>query len=124
MDTQQIAEVIRQCESPGMTFNVVGSDEGFYMQVSFHAPEEEQSWTGVRPSTIQKGRKWLLSTHMTRNEIVQTCFLAVLTAVEHEVRENFRYRERKIFNPHFSPDVLWEVARKTSLDLRAEPTVK
>jgi hypothetical protein len=52
------------------------------------------------PAT-QRSRKWRLSTFMTVSEIVQTAFLAVLTAMEHEVREQFLYAGRPIFGPHF-----------------------
>jgi len=47
-----------------------------------------------------KGRKWLLSQHMTDSEIVQTALLAVLVCEEHEARERFRYRGAAIFGPH------------------------
>lgn len=53
-----------------------------------------------------KGRKWFLSIHMTKSEVIQTAFKAVLTAVEHELRETFRYRGQAIFGPHFSVDVM------------------
>lgn len=43
---------------------------------------------------------------MCKNEIVTTAFKAVMTAMEHEVRENFRYRGASIFNPHMDPDKL------------------
>ncbi len=33
------------------------------------------------------GRKWFLSPHMTKSEVVATAFKAVLTALEHEARE-------------------------------------
>ncbi len=61
--------------------------------------------TGGR--TVWKGRKWFLSPHMTRSEIVNTVFKAVLTAVEHEAREQFLYRGRSIFDPHYDVDQLW-----------------
>lgn len=54
----------------------------------------------------QAGRKWRLSKHMTDSEIVQTAFLAVRTAQEHELREQFKYKGYAIFNPHFDLDHL------------------
>lgn len=59
------------------------------------------------------GRKWWLSEFMTPSEIVQTAFLAVLTAVEHEAREQFTYRGLSIFDPHYDVEQLF--------DLRAAP---
>ena len=64
--------------------------------------------TGER-ATIT-GRKWRISMHMTRSEIVQTALKAVLTAEEHEVRERFLFRARPIFNPHLDVEVLWKMA--------------
>lgn len=58
-----------------------------------------------------KSRKWTLSRHMTVSEIVQTAFKAVLTAVEHEAREQFTYRGAAIFGPHFSVDRLVALAQ-------------
>lgn len=48
------------------------------------------------------GRKWFLSGHMTDSEVVQTAFLAVMTAVEHETREHFTYGGHAIFGPHYN----------------------
>lgn len=56
-----------------------------------------------------KGRKWLLSRHMTDGEIVQTAFKAVLTALEHEAREQFSYRGACIFDPHYDIERLVEL---------------
>ncbi len=58
------------------------------------------------------GRKWALSTHMTRSEVVQTAFKAVVTALEHEARERFRYRGESVFDPHYDIDALVEHRKK------------
>lgn len=77
----------------------------YYLQVSFDAPCSKTGRT-----QRQRGRKWLLSEHMTDSEIVQTAFLAVLTAVEHEVRESFLFKNQPIFGPHFDVNALVEMA--------------
>lgn len=48
---------------------------------------------------------------MTKSEFVRTCFLAVLQAVEHETRENFRYRGKAVFGPHIDVDALVEASK-------------
>jgi len=73
-----------------------------YLQV--HVPDGRDADTGLPMEWT--GRKWMLSQHMCKNEIVTTAFKAVMTAMEHEVRENFRYRGASIFNPHMDPDKL------------------
>lgn len=76
-------------------------------------------FTDPESGEIQKGRKWLLSYHMTKSEVVLTALKAVLTAEEHESRELFRYRGSKIFNPHIDVDKMVELTRKLeNLDLR------
>src|SRR4051812_6600010 len=57
---------------------------------------DERCNVSGEPAT-QRSRKWRLSTFMTVSEIVQTAFFAVLTAMEHEVREQFLYAGRPIF---------------------------
>jgi hypothetical protein len=47
-------------------------------------------------------RKWVLSEHACRSEVVQTCLKLVLTSVEHEARESFTYQGRRLFGPHTS----------------------
>jgi hypothetical protein len=85
-------------------FHVAADGEGSYLQVKFTAPDNvtggETSWSG---------RKWRLSQHMTRSEVVQTALKAVLTAEEHEAREQFLYRGRAIFGPHINVERLWEL---------------
>ena len=55
------------------------------------------------------GRKWRISMHMTRSEIVQTALKAVLMAEEHEAREHFLWRDRAIFAPHLDVEALWNL---------------
>lgn len=57
--------------------------------------------------TAHSGRKWRLSQHMTRSEVVQTALAAVLAAEEHEARERFLYLGRRIFWPTMNVDALW-----------------
>jgi hypothetical protein len=68
------------------------------------------------------GRKWRLSEYMTKSELVQTAFKAVLTAEEHECRENFKYRGASIFDPHYDVDKLVDLRqRHDALDERDMP---
>lgn len=90
----------------------IGDDEGrMYLQVQFRAAcsttSEVMDWAG---------RKWFLSPYMTDSELIGTAFKAVMTAVEHEAREEFRYKGRAIFGPHIGVQALWEVANQ--LDVR------
>lgn len=85
----------------------VGQDgDRCFLQVRFDAPSNT---LGGEP-VVQHGRKWFLSPHMTDSEVVGTALKAVLTAVEHEAREKFKYRDRAIFGMHFDIERLVELA--------------
>ena len=58
----------------------------------------------------QSGRKWYVSKHATKSEIVQTAFAAALACEEHECRERFTYNGVKVFHPHHDIDALAGVA--------------
>lgn len=96
-------------------FLVEPTKDGFHLQICC---EEEDVDTGVR--CAQKGRKWHISHHASRSEIVQTAFKAVITWQEHEVREHFRYQGVRVFGPHFNVDRLAELGRSA----RNEQTVR
>jgi hypothetical protein len=67
------------------------------------------------PGNVWSGRKWRMSMHMTYSEIVQTALKAVLTAEEHEAREQFLYRGRAIFGPHLNVETLYRITGETEV---------
>jgi hypothetical protein len=79
--------------------------DGFYVQIRFPA---EAPYDGCR--------KWYVSSHATESEVVQTVFLAALIAQEHELRENFKFMGKDIFNPHH--DVIHLVTSTIPHDVR------
>ena len=99
MLTKPVAEdILQSVRFPGYRWVLTQRSSELFLQVEFDAPEG-----------VQRGRKWRLSAFMTKGELVQTAFKAVLTAAEHEVREKFTYRGRPIFGPHYNIDKLVEV---------------
>lgn len=68
------------------------------------------------------GCKWRLSKHMTDAEVVQTAFLATMSAVEHETREQFLYKGVSIFDPHYDIEQLYLLRVVGALDKREDPT--
>lgn len=116
MDLQTANAILADIAFPGYSFGVVGDFSAVtYLQASFNAPCSVQQGQPLE----QKTRKWLLSPHMTRSELVQTAFKCVLTSIEHETRETFRYRGEAIFGPHFDVDSLYCLCAHGSLDTRA-----
>jgi hypothetical protein len=106
---ERIAEVLARVTYPGYTFKLGDKDGVLWLQITCtalcnvkHVPHH---W---------RGRKWMLSEHMTDGEIVQTAFMAVLAAQEHEAREQFKYRGAAILDPHYDIERL--------VALRSDPT--
>lgn len=82
----------------------VGEKNGVpYLQWQFMAPDNDDP---SGPQTLQKGRKWMLSYHMTHQEIERTAFLACQQAVMHEMCEQYTYMGAQIRNPHIDPMAL------------------
>jgi hypothetical protein len=69
---------------------------------------------------LQQTRRWFISPHMTKSELVQTAFKCIMTSMEHRVREHFKYRDALVFGPHFNVDDLCKVAKKRKLDRRKQ----
>lgn len=68
-------------------------------------------------------RQWLLYPTMNASEAVRTAWAAVLQAEEHEARERFRYRGRRIMGPHFDVDKLVDFyAKKENIAPTKDPT--
>jgi hypothetical protein len=97
--SDRLPDIINSIKLPfGWELHARHDARGFaYIQVGDSAARDNV--TGE--ATAWRGRKWLLSEHMTDGEVVQTAFLAVMTAVEHEAREVFTYQGRAIFDPHY-----------------------
>lgn len=74
---------------------------GFYLQYAFTALDVH-----TEEPIVQKTRKWYVSKHMTDSEVIQTAFLAIKTAEEHEMREQFTFDGQRLFGPHMDLKVL------------------
>lgn len=96
-------------------FAVVNDDGKLYLQIKWI---EHCSING-KPAP-QSSRKWLLSQYMTKSEFIQTCLKAVLTAVEHEAREHFKYKGEAVYRPHYDVDALHALCVSKALDCRKE----
>lgn len=68
------------------------------------------------------GGKAYLSEYATDSELVQTIFGLYKGYVEHEARETFLYRGRRVFGPHIDVRALWVVARR--VDVRSAQHVE
>lgn len=96
-----------------------GTDKA-YLVITAKTPDNDDPFASPR---TWRSRKWRLSKHMTKSEVIATALSAVLMAVEHEARERFRYRGQSIYSPHYDVDIL-HAARTLpdALDGRPETT--
>lgn len=86
-------------------FKVNQDGDRQYLQLEWHGLDSV-----THEPMVVKGRKWFLSPFMTKGEVVQTALVAVLAAEEHEAREEFRYKGKAIFGPHFDIERLVAIA--------------
>ncbi len=68
------------------------------------------------------GGKAYLSPHATESELVQTAFGLYKGYLEHEARETFEWRGRRVFGPHMDVNAVWEIARR--VDVRSAQHVE
>lgn len=68
------------------------------------------------------GGKAYPSEYASDSEIIQMIFGLYKGYWEHEARETFVWRDRRVFGPHISTEALWSVARK--VDVRSQKHVE
>lgn len=100
---------------PGLDFEL--RREGTHVSVRVSCPQGVDAETGK--GWHWNGRWWRLSPYMSDSEIVGTCFKAVLTALEHEAREVFKFKGSAVYDAHLSVHQLAKLrADKGALDVR------
>lgn len=124
---EEIEEILSLVSYPGFEFvcKEKRSDPSGYIDLPSNALYLQIECDDVCNVTNKpmkwKSRKWLLSAHATKSEIVQTAFLAVLTALEHEAREKFMYEGVSVFDGHYDVDALKMLRQQDNcLDVRKE----
>ena len=117
MTISEVKSILNLVSFPGYTWHVRGdfTDDAdpTCLYAKFRAPCAEVGALGD-----QTTRKWQLSQFMTRSEVVQTALKCVLTAIEHEAREQFKYRGWPIFGPHFDVERLADLCAAGATEVR------
>lgn len=62
-------------------------DNGLFVQIGLIGRENYDRVASIRPRKLVYGRKWRIDSDTPTSEIIQTIFLAIKKAREHEVRE-------------------------------------
>ena len=74
-----------------------------YLQVGIVGVDNYQSGQSNQSKKIVYGRKWAVELELPTSEIIQTAFLALKKAREHEVRELVRFHESAANGPFSTP---------------------
>lgn len=75
-------------------------------------------WLFVEDDKVQQCRQWTVDHTQPKSDVIRTALAAAIMAEEHEVREQFKYKGKKVFNPHLSVEKMVEIAGKLeNLDL-------
>lgn len=96
---EDVVAIVKEVRFMDRTIHVERAGSGFLVQVQYF---EEDVETGR--IALQKARQWYLSPFASETEIVETCFKAVRTSMEHVVKEHFSYKKRRVYSPHFAID--------------------
>lgn len=115
MNRNEIEEILSNITCLDYNFLVDAMGGGFYIQAYYYEP-----CTQTGKEEIQKTRKWYVSSHATKSEIVQTVLKAVITSMEHRAREWFLYKGERVYGPHFDVEALVEIAKARRLDERED----
>jgi hypothetical protein len=99
MNIERLKQILCEVDYKDWVFHTGAMENGWFIQATFMAPDNDIP--GSDP-VGQSGRKFYISPYMTEGEVVQTCFLAIKTAEEHEMRELFQFRKQRVFGPHFN----------------------
>ncbi len=115
MTLQEAREIIGLVKFEDYRFEVIDCSGGMFLRARYR---EADIVTGEMAE--QFTRKWQLSRHMVRSELVQTAFKCVMTSMEHRAREHFTYRGARVFGPHFDVEALVELCREKRFDYRGK----
>jgi len=77
-----------------------GRGEGVFVQVGIIGPDSYATKAAKLPNKIVYGRKWRIEKLLPTSELIQTVFLAIRNAEEHEIREQFVVSGTTPFNGH------------------------
>lgn len=112
---ERISRIVTEVELAENFYAIIGHDDEhspgrYYFQI--------QCWrkdviTGLYGYGF--GGKAYLSPHQTDSELVQTIFGLYKGYWEHEARESFMWRGRRVFGPHISTEALWDIARRVDV---------
>ncbi len=98
-------------------WRIMEKGDGFLIQLTFLAPDLGDDRDGT-DYEVQSCRKWWVSSHCTLSEVVETAFKAARAAIDHELKESFRFEGEPVYNPHFDVMARKELCYEERYDIR------
>lgn len=114
---ESLQKLISEISYNNWDFHLRFKNDTPYLQITFVAPS---NMTGK--VELQACRKWMLSYHMCDDEVLTTALKATLGAVEHEAREQFKWKGEPIYRPHYDPNELYELSKRNAVQRREKNT--
>lgn len=101
----RVEEILEDVEAPPYQLHAVEKKGGFvFLYANLWRPDVE---TGVHG--WGQGSPQVITEDMSDDSIVKRCFVAARDYGEHEIREGFTYKGRRVLGPHVPLDKLWKV---------------
>lgn len=113
MTKQEMQAIVDDIKYKNWRFIIGEKNGSLYLQLKFDAPD---NYTGIVEE--QSCRKFMLSEHMVKSEVVETAWLAVQRAELHEAGENFWYKGVLPYCPHIDVDARVEMMKANRIDVR------
>lgn len=108
---QEVKSILDQIQFMDRKFTVTAKGDGFLIQLQYM---ENDIHTG-KPE-LQKSRKWYCTSAASESEIVDTVYAACNRSMRHVVKENFLYKARRVYSPHFDIKARMELCDNNRFD--------
>lgn len=115
----EVQEIIGRVKFMDRTFHVEERAGGFMIQVQYMELDVDDP--EARGPTLQKARKWYVSSFSTDTEIVETAFAACRRSMDHVLKEHFTYKGRRVYSPHFDVEARVRMCDEGAFDGRIPP---
>lgn len=128
-DLASVEQIVKEIRfDPHYPLFVCHREQQLYLQVGIVGDDNYPKPGKVNHTKIVYGRKWRVEPQLPTSEIVQTAFLALVKAREHEVRERFRFslngRVTTPFNTHHDAPLMAQLSADGVFSCQQKPVVR
>lgn len=106
MGSEKVLDIIGQVSCEPYGFIVTELSSNVYIQAKLWRYDVYSQEWGYGYGGVQ-----VVTPDMSEDDVVKRCFVAARDYAEHEVRENFLWKGRRVFDPHQPLQNLWDISR-------------